>query len=695
MEKGKILSLMVLSLLISVVSAQLTINEQPKDVYNMGDVLSIPVTINALTNTYGFFQMNLICNGKEMNFYKSWISLAQKSETKITSSVQLVEEMLDGSKGTCKVEVSLLKESSSTNEFIISDSIDVKASLNKNKFNPEEEISIKGNATKESGSQLDGFAEIAISKEESNKLNQIEAITNGEFSSKIKIPKTMEAGNYLVTITAYEKDLENRITNKGSVNYEITISQIPTNLEIVLEQKEVNPGETFRIKAILHDQTGEKIKDMVVISIKDEDNTILEQIEKETDIFVEYKIKEGQLPSEWKIVAVSNQITKEDTFRIKEQSNISLEIINRTIILTNTGNVVYNKTVFVKIGEKQLEINANIDIGESKEYYLTAPNGEYQVEVLSSEGEETKKMVILTGNAISVKEVSENAMELARHMFVWMFIIIVLGFVAFFLFKKISKKSFFGFIPKEKNKSVHSEEKVFSQRSALVSPKNKAHFLPSIQGTQQPSSVVCIKIKNHSEIISNKNNSKETLQKIVEMAENAKASVYENNECIFFLFVPSITKTSQSEITAADLAQSAKKILDDYNRLFKQKIKYGISVEYGEVVAKKTGEAISFMGLGQFMVNARKLASISQEEVCVGEKMKEKIQSSAKLEKHSSERGSYYTIKELRDKEKHKTFLSSFVKRYERDKEKPEESKKEKVEEEKPQEDEDFDLNSI
>jgi len=87
--------------------------------------------------------MNLICNGKEMNFYKSWISLAQKSETKITSSVQLVEEMLDGSKGTCKVEVSLLKESSSTNEFIISDSIDVKASLNKNKFNPEEATRVK------------------------------------------------------------------------------------------------------------------------------------------------------------------------------------------------------------------------------------------------------------------------------------------------------------------------------------------------------------------------------------------------------------------------------------------------------------------------------------------------------------------------------------------------------------------------
>lgn len=118
-----------------------------------------------------------------------------------------------------------------------------------------------------------------------------------------------------------------------------------------------------------------------------------------------------------------------------------------------------------------------------------------------------------------------------------------------------------------------------------------------------------------------KNSTKDTLRRIVDMAESVKASVYENNECIFFLFAPLITKITQSELTSADFAQTTK-IMDDHNKLFKQKIKYGISAEYGEIVAKKTEDAISFMALGSIMVNARKLASLSSEEVCIGENSK-------------------------------------------------------------------------
>jgi len=694
MEKGKILLLIVMGLSLSLVSAEIRINEQPKDVYSLGDTLSVPVTIKALTNTYGFFQMNLICNGNEINFYKSWISLVSGNETNIDSSIQLTKEIVGDSEGICKIKASLPKEYSLTEDFRISGFLEVKASANKNKFDPGEEILITGNATKESGSELNGFVEIVFSKDGSNEMKQTEIVTQGKFFSKIKMPKTMKAGDYSITLTVYEKDSEEVITNEGLTNYAITIAQIPTSLEIFFEQKEVNPGETLRVKAILHDQTGEKINSIAVISIKDQENTIVEQVDKQTDKFVEYAIKEKQAPSEWKIVAASNQLTKEDTFVIKEQEKIGIEIINETVILTNLGNVPYKKTVFLKIGDEPFEINTSLGIGESKKYILTAPNGEYQVRVLSQDGKEVEKSVVLTGDAISVKEISQSAIELVRHPFVWFFVIIILGFVAFFLFKKNHKKSFLGHFPSKKNKPTSLEEKIPSQKNVLVSPINKAHLLLSLQGAKQPSSVVCIKVKNHQEVTSGKNNVKETLQKIVNMAENVKTSIYENNGCIFFLFVPLITKTFQSEMTAADLAQSAKKILDNHNRLFSQKIKYGISVEYGEIIAKKTGDVVNFMGLGQFMLNARKLASLSEEEVCIGEKLKEKIQSNAKLEKHSSERGPYYTIKELRDKEKHKTFLSSFVSRLERDKKQTKDIPKEKVEEESKK-DEDFDLDSI
>jgi len=689
MKKNIILSLILIGLLISVVSAEIIINEQPKNIYNLGDTISIPVKIKSLTNTYGIFQMNLICNGKEINFYKNGISLIAGEEKNMDSSIPLIREILGDSKGICRIKSSLLTEYVLTGDFVISDIIEVKASTNKNEFKPEEEILITGNGTKESGSELNGFVEVTFSKEGAIKINQTEIITNGRFSSKVEIPKSMEAGEYVVTINAYEKDSQGKIINKGFSNYAITISQIPTSLEIFFEQKEVLPGDTLRVKAILHDQTGEKINALAVISIKNEENNLLGQVEEQTDNFIEYKLQKQQLPGSWKIVALSSQITNEASFIIKTQEKVDLEIINKTVIVTNTGNVFYNKKVLVTIGTDLVEVNTSLAIGESKKYYLNAPNGEYQVKVLSSEGEEVERSVMLTGNAISVKEVSEGAIELMRRPFVWVFIAAILGFVLFLFFKKRYKKSFIGNFTSKKNESIRPTEKIPQQKNALVSPKNKAHLSLSIQGAQQKASIVCIKLKNHLEVSINKSNAKETLQKIVEMAENVKASIYENNESIFFLFTPLMTKTFQNEVIAADLAQSAKKILDDHNRLFKQKIHYGISAEHGEIIAKKVGDSISFTGMGQLMITTKKLASLSQGEVFVGEKLKEKIQSDAKLEKHNSEKGAYYIIKELKDKEKHQKFLSSFVKRQEKENKINKEPPKEKFP--KPEEN-DFEL---
>jgi hypothetical protein len=340
-----------------------------------------------------------------------------------------------------------------------------------------------------------------------------------------------------------------------------------------------------------------------------------------------------------------------------------------------------------------IDIDTSLKIGESKKYSLSAPDGEYQVKVLSPEGKEIQESVMLTGNAISVKEVTEGAIELMRHPFVWIFMAIILGAVTFLFLKNEYKRSLLEYFSPKKNKNAAPAEKISFQKNSLVFPKNKAHLSLSIQGTPQKSSVVCIKLKNHTEIAINKSNAKETLQRIVEMAENAKSSIYETNEYIFFLLLPSKTKTFENEMTAADLAQSAKKILDNHNKLYKQKINYGISAEHGEAIAKQTGDSTTFMGLGQFITNARKLASLSQGEVFVGEKLKERIQSNAKLEKHTSEKGAYYTIKELRDKEKHQKFLSSFVKRYEKDKKTVDKEPPKETPKEEPEKD--FDLDSL
>lgn len=686
MKKKVLLLSIIVGFLISLVSAEMILNEPIKDVYNLGDTISLPVKISSLTSTYGIFQMNLICNGREINFYKNGISLVAGEEKIMESSLPLIEEVIGDLRGICKIKAALPSEYILTEEFKISELIEMRASTSKDEFSPEEKIIISGNATKESGTELNGFVEITFSKEGLVEIKRTETISSGKFSSEIIVPKTMEAGEYVIGINAYEKNPQGKITNKGFANYATKILQVPTSLEVFFEKEEINPGETLRVKAILHDQTGEKIDAQAVISIKDEENNILEQVEKRTDEFLEYQIKEQQIPEEWKVIAVSNKLTGEGSLKIMKLEKVDIEIINRTIMLTNTGNVFYNKTILVRIGEEPMNIDAVLEIGESKKYSLEAPNGEYNVKVSSPDGKEVQRSVILTGSAISVEEISESAAELIRRPFVWIFIAVVLGGIAFLLFRKGYKRSFFGGHTHFKETKKPSEETFIPKKESLVSAKNRAHHSMAIKGAQQKANAVCIRIKNYAEVKINKGNAKETLQKIVDMAENAKAAVYESNECLFFLFIPSATKTFQGEVISADLAQSAKKILDEHNRLFKQKISYGISAEHGDIVAKKEGDTIMFMGLGNFMTNARKLASVSQGEVLVGEKLKDKISSDAKLEKHTSEKVSYYTIKEIKDKEKHQKFLSSFMKRQGKEYKIPKEEPKETLPEE------DFDL---
>jgi len=677
MKKGTILSLIIVSLLVSVVSAEIILNEQPKGIYNLGETISFPVIIKSNTDALAKFQMDLICGEVEKNVYSQGpISLLAGAEKEIDFSVPFIREIIGTSKGLCKIRCSLdnvskagsLSDKSLTNEFKISELVNVKASLNKNKLNPEEEVIITGNATKESGEELEGFVDITLSKDNFLVIRQTETVVNGLFNSEIKLQKTMESGEYVLTITAYEKDSQERVTNKGFLDNSITVNQIPTSLEIIFEKKEVIPGEILRTKAVLHDQTGKKINSLAVITIKNEENSVISQVEKQTDQFVEYQIKEGQAPSEWKVAAVSSQLSKESSFKIDKLEKVDIDLINKTVLITNTGNVFYNKTLLITIGSNQSTLDISLKIGESKKYYLTAPTGEYQVKVISQEGKEITESVALTGSAISIKEISEGATELIRHPFVWFFITAILGFAAFLFFKKGYKKSFFGYGNSRPPKPLQIQERAPSQKNVLVFPKNKAHLSMSIKGNQQKTSVVCLRIKNHQNLVANKSGTAETLQKIVNMAEDAKASIYENNEIILFLFIPSITKTFQNELTSADFAQSAKKILNEHNKLFKQKISYGLSAEVGDIISKPVEDSIAFMGMGQLLINAKKLASIAQEDVFIGENLKEKIQSDAKLEKHASERLPYYTIKELRDKEKHQKFLSSFVKRMEKDK---------------------------
>ena len=259
--RGLFIFAIILSLLISFTSAEIVITQQPNTLYNFGDLISVPVIITSPTDISGAVEMNLICNGIETNFYKNGIKLPAGVEKMIDAGVILDSQNIGNVSSFCTIKAILNSDYALTNEFKVSNIIYVQLLTEKKEFNPGENLAIDGKATKEDGGIIDGFIDlIFVSTNISEGTIYQNTIKNGFFSVNFIIPKETKAGNYLLKLNAYDKDINGKIMNRGYADYNIRVNQIPTSLEILFEEQEVEPGTSMKVKAILHDQSGEKIR---------------------------------------------------------------------------------------------------------------------------------------------------------------------------------------------------------------------------------------------------------------------------------------------------------------------------------------------------------------------------------------------------------------------------------------------------
>lgn len=670
----RVVILFAIILIFPLISAQIIINQQPGEVYSLGEEISIPATIKPTTDLTGIFQMDLICEGYQINFYKNGVSLSSGEEKRMEPSLVLTKNVIGNLKGTCKVKAFIEEDFVLTNEFQISDSITINVDFESLEFNPGENILIDGNAIKESGGEVNGFIEFSIVEGNASTMSQLETINNGFFSINITFPRDMKAGAHLLKLKAHEEDIGGEITNHGFRDQNIIINQIPTSLEIVFDNPEVKPGTNVIVKAILHDQTGVSIASTVFLTIKNQKDKIFEQTEIATDEFLEFLIAYNELPSTWKVVAVSNKLTSESSFTILEKEAIDIEIINKTITITNMGNVLYNKTALVKIGDKSLNVFVYLEVDESQRYILTAPEGEYKIEFIADGKSTVAEDIPLTGKIIDVKKASRSVGSLVKYPFVWIFIILILGFIGFISFKRGYPKKFVGHITSKTPKKPKKTSPL--TKTSLVSSANKAEMSLSIKGDKQNVSVIGLHIRNLKEVQAKKGNVEEILQKIVNIAEEHKGATYESQSTIFFIIAPTKTRTFKNEKTALTIAQKIKKMLEEHNKIAKQKIHFGISLNHGTIVAKQEADSLKFMSMGTLMAHTKKIASLANNDILLGEKINHNLKEEVKTTRHEKGNMHVYSIKEVKDVEGNRAFVRSFLDRIEhKDKEGKKEEK--------------------
>lgn len=715
-----ILTLICIVLLTSVASAEIILS-QTKSLYNLGDQFSIQGTLKVTSKMTDFIQIYLICNNKQTEFYREYLILDAGDEKRIEPNVVLYKDIIGDSSGICRIKATFKGEYVLSDDFEISDKININSTLNKLEFAPEENIVLSGTAVKENGDLVDGFIDVIISRPNNTKMEILDTVNNGLFFINFSMPKDSKSALYPISVKVYERDIYREITNNKIIYYNFLITQVPTTLNIEFENASIEPGTNMKVKAILLDQANDKINSIASITIKNGNEKIINQEDKQTNEYLEFPIVYNEHPAIWTVTASSNKLSAEKRANILEKMDVKTELVNDTIVLTNIGNIPYNKTVSVKINNKTVDFETYLKVDESKIYMVAAPNGEYQVEISSNGKLGFTGNAILTGDSVEIREKTQSV-GFIRHPLLWIFIVMIIGAVAFMFIRKeennfkVSSDSSFNrpkrnndvMITPRNNNSVPQQRSIqpvqppvkrsipisnnsyqpsqFQRVKTIVepekeqtvrkiNPQNMENFVidsrireaipsSSINGPKQESSIICLKIKNYSAI--NDNGVKETIQKIISLAEDKKAVLYNNSDYLFFILSPLITRTQENEKTALNIAKSIKDSLESHNKSFRQKIEYGISLNNGEIVATRERDTLKFMGLGNVIILAKKIAAISQNDILLGEAINYKLMSVLKTEKKNKDGVTFYVIREMKQQpsEENKKFINGFVKRY-------------------------------
>ncbi|MFB6246906.1 MAG: hypothetical protein ABEI74_04935 [Candidatus Pacearchaeota archaeon] len=680
-----VLSLFIITLLISFASAEIILENEPKEVYSIGDALSTSATIEVNQDTSGELNVDLICDGQEINLRKQpryFISMnVHGGERDITTTSLISNDLVGSSQKNCLVKISFADmEPVTTNEFEISNKISMDIESNQTSFEPNSTAVFEGTATKANGEASEGVLEFQIKGNNNNTIiDKKTTINKSNFSIKASFPEDLAAGSYIAEFTAYETNDEGEKTNQGSAKEEITIEQVPSNLEIILGKEEVQAGKSININSVLHDQTGKRIETNSTITIRNGQQEIVKEIEKETGNSYSLNTSSNESMANWTVIAQSQGVTSQRTFSITENKEIDVKISGSRINITNKGNVPYNDTVDIQIGNETTEVNASLAVGESESYRLTAPDGEYKVTVYEGQEEKASTRTTLTGSSVGAKQ--GDAGRGIMSTFAWVFVVLVLGFVSYVYFQRTRNKTFFTREPTATNKHMKNPAK--SQVTQQVqkpqekskhglNAKNKAEVSLSISGDKQKTTAVCIHLKNLHEMEESKGYAEQTLQKIVYYAERHKAYTYEDNENLYFLLAPSKTKTFQNESIALNIAVTAKRTLQKHNKLFKKNIEYGISINSGEAIFKEEGQGGKFMSVSKLVPFSQKLAAQSknaQATVLASKEVTDKLKSRIKADKFKDQDDVYQItgIKKYNDEDT-QNFIKKFQERMEKEK---------------------------
>lgn len=202
------------------------------------------------------------------------------------------------------------------------------------------------------------------------------------------------------------------------------------------------PGDDVSFKIILYDDNNQIINQEISYKVQNYYSDIFKEGIAQSGELISFRLPQDTEQKPWKITAMYQDKEISRLFNVGELKKADIKLEGDTIIITNLGNVPYEKNILIYIGENYQTASVYLEVGQTKKIRLTAPEGNYDIKVIEGDSSQAIefKGVSLSGNVVGVQSVvGEGAFN--RNIIVWVFLVSVITIFIIISILRIAKKT--------------------------------------------------------------------------------------------------------------------------------------------------------------------------------------------------------------------------------------------------------------
>lgn len=367
-KKRVILSLVFFAIFLSLpcVSAEISLISSLDESYILGQSIRGEVMIVHNSDKQALFSASLVCEDITLNFYALPVVLKKDEEKTF-----LLPEFPVGKKmaGQCKykflvndLEGDLIEEYFSK-EFKIYEEIGVEMEINKNEFSPGESVIVKGDFEREGKYNMS--IDTIAGEQESGYLE----VNGSSFQIEMKTNENLKAGANSVVVKV--GDLYG---NEKEQTFEISVLSVPREIELVINNASVIPGENLSVLCRIYDQTRNALEKQVEIKAVGPEKNAIGSLSGVSNKEYSIGIAEMSAPGNYSIEASGAGLKDSKEFVVLVEKELLLEIMGNVFVVTNVGNVQY-------VGERSIKASDGSVIYEIPLFLNLAPGEKKEIDM--------------------------------------------------------------------------------------------------------------------------------------------------------------------------------------------------------------------------------------------------------------------------------------------------------------------------